>query len=85
MAELQCIIAFGQPPVQITWSFHGTDSAKTTQEGVSIMKLGAKSSVLMIEAVKASHAGNYTCSASNDAGTVEFTTSLVVNGSGTSY
>jgi len=81
MAQLQCIVAEGQGPIQITWSFHGTaDAAKTTQEGVNIMKLGGKSSVLMIDSVSASHAGNYTCRASNDAGIDEFTTSLIVNG-----
>jgi hypothetical protein len=80
-AQLNCIITVGQLPVQITWTFHGAaDSAKVTQEGVTTMKLGAKSSVLMIDSVKASHAGNYSCKASNEAGNSEHTTSLVVNG-----
>lgn len=44
------------------------------------MKLGPRSSVLMIDYVKATHAGSYSCSASNLAGTDEYTTVLVVNG-----
>lgn len=81
--QLNCIISVGQPPIQITWSFHQNNGAQNSgknQEGVNIVKLGPKSSVLMIDSVKAHHAGNYVCRASNDAGTDEYSTTLVVNG-----
>jgi len=78
--QLQCSLASGDVPIQITWSFHGSDTATTTQEGVSIMKLGSKSSVLMVDSLKSSHSGNYTCRASNSAGTDEYSATLVVNG-----
>jgi hypothetical protein len=44
------------------------------------MKLGTKSSVLMIESVTSAHAGRYVCRASNEAGSDEYETTLVVNG-----
>ena len=79
--QLTCVVSSSADlPLQLTWSFHGTDSAKLKQEGVSIMKLGAKSSVLIIESLQASHTGNYSCRASNAAGTDEYTTAVVVNG-----
>lgn len=79
--QLTCLVATGDPPLQLTWSFHGAaDSSKKNQEGVSFMKVGTKSSLLIIESLQAHHSGNYTCSAKNSAGTDEYTTSIVVNG-----
>lgn len=66
--------------MQLTWSFHGSEKAAGEKQGVSIMKLGSKSSVLIIESLQAHHSGNYSCRATNAAGTDEHTTSIVVNG-----
>lgn len=77
--QLTCLVASGDLPVQLTWSFHGSEDKKK-REGVSIMKLGSKSSVLIIESLQAHHSGNYSCRASNGAGNDEYTTSIVVNG-----
>jgi len=79
VAQVQCFVSVGEVPLQITWSFHSSQADKP-QDGVSILKLGPRSSVLMIDYVKASHAGSYSCSASNLAGIDEYTTTLVVNG-----
>lgn len=42
--------------------------------------LGKKSSAMTIESVNDNHAGNYTCKASNNAYSVNYTAELVVNG-----
>lgn len=80
VAQVQCFVSVGEVPLQITWTFHSMNLADKPQEGVSVMKLGPRSSVLMIDYVKSSHSGSYSCSSSNLAGTDEYTTTLVVNG-----
>lgn len=60
MAQLQCIVSLGDAPIQITWSFHGKDSSTTKQTGVSTMKLGGRSSVLIIDSVSSLNVGTYT-------------------------
>jgi hypothetical protein len=42
--------------------------------------LGSRTSILTIESVRAHHTGNYTCTATNFAGSSSFTASLIVNG-----
>lgn len=79
--QLTCVVSSNADlPIQLTWAFQGTDTAKQKQDGVSIMKMGSKGSVLIIESLQADHSGNYTCRASNNAGTDEYTTTVVVNG-----
>lgn len=81
MGQLQCIVTEGDTPLQITWTFHGTtDTSTNSQSGVSTMKLGQKSSVLMIESVTSEHTGNYTCTARNAAGVANYTAELIVTG-----
>ncbi|ODN02698.1 Hemicentin-1 [Orchesella cincta] len=77
--QLTCLVATGDLPLQLTWSFHGSGDSKQKQEGVSIMKIGTKSSLLIIESLQATHNGQYTCRASNNAGTDEYTATVVVN------
>ena len=79
-AQVQCFVSEGDTPLQITWAFHGTDMTTRTQSGVSTMKLGQKSSVLMIDSVTSEHAGNYTCTARNAAASANYTAELIVNG-----
>lgn len=78
--QASCMVSFGDVPVSIKWSFHGTDSLTSSQKGVSTMKFGARSSVLMIENVNFEHSGLYICKATNAAGSAEYTAKLVVNG-----
>lgn len=80
-AQIQCFVSEGDAPVQLSWTFHGNDVATRSQSGVSTMKVGQKSSVLMIEAVTSEHTGNYTCTARNAAGVANYTAELIVNGS----
>lgn len=84
--QLTCVVSSSADlPLHLTWSFHGTDSAKQKQEGVSITKIGTKSSVLIIESLQASHTGNYSCRAQNAAGVDQYTTNVVVNGMSYKY
>lgn len=79
-AQVQCFVIEGDTPIQISWTFQGDTMTSRSQSGVSTMKLGQKSSVLMIESVTSEHAGNYTCTARNAAGVTNYTAELVVNG-----
>ena len=80
MAQVNCIVPEGDTPLQITWAFHGLDTSPKSQSGVSTMKLGQKSSVLMIDSVTSEHSGNYTCTARNSAGVNNYTAELIVTG-----
>ena len=80
LAQVQCVVTFGDLPVEITWTFHGSDATKRSQTGVSIMKVGSKSSLLIIESVSTENSGNYTCTAKNGAGVSNYTAELIVNG-----
>ena len=80
VAQLQCIVSTGDTPLSITWAFHGKDSSTRTQTGVTITKIGSKTSLLTMESVSQENAGSYTCQVSNKAGTANYTAELVVNG-----
>lgn len=75
---LQCSIITGDLPMQFFWEFN--NERLEPDLGVSISKIGTRSTALSIDSVKGKHAGNYTCNAKNKAGMANFTTSVVVNG-----
>lgn len=75
---VSCAVAKGDTPLEIEWLFEGR---KITQsDEISITKSGQKISMLSIDSVHPRHAGNYTCLASNRAGTAEHTSELKVIG-----
>lgn len=53
--------------------------------GISTTKLGDRSSVLTIANAMAAHSGNYTCVATNAAGSASYTAAVHVNGIGFEY
>lgn len=59
MGQLNCIVLSGDTPLHFTWSFHGKASTTNKQTGVSTMKLGERSSMLMIESVSSEHSGTF--------------------------
>lgn len=65
------------------WYFNqdplNANSAKL--KGISISKMDSRSTVLTIESVKSTHAGNYTCVGKNSAGVTNHTAKLTINGS----
>lgn len=48
--------------------------------GIMTNKIGDRTSLLTISSAMAAHSGNYTCTASNVAGTTSYTATINVNG-----
>ncbi|XP_043494238.1 Down syndrome cell adhesion molecule-like protein Dscam2 isoform X29 [Polistes fuscatus] len=72
-----CTILQGDQPVQIEWALNGKPISHNYPD-ISIATT-KRVSLLTIEAVTASHAGEYTCVASNVAGGTSYTATLAVN------
>lgn len=77
-AQVTCMVSVGDQPLDISWSFEGTNVS--SMMGVSTTKVGRKASLLMIDPITAGHRGNYTCTVRNPAGSANFTASLNING-----
>lgn len=77
-ASVQCVIATGDFPINITWTLN--DQPVLKYHGINTVALGKKMSALSIESVSVEHAGNYSCQASNVGGTASQSTELVING-----
>lgn len=79
-----CSITKGDLPVTIWWSFDGgsieTNYNLTSDEGVTITRTSPKISMLVIDAVKGRHRGNYTCFAQNRGGFAAHSSYLSING-----
>ncbi|XP_023287721.1 hemicentin-1-like [Orussus abietinus] len=79
-ASAMCNLLKGDFPIEIQWSLNGEEISSRTHPDVAITKAGRKTSVLTIDSVAARHAGEYTCVASNLAGTTSRSAILSVNG-----
>lgn len=77
-AQLNCYVSKGDKPLNINWFFNGEEISP--QSGLTTTKLGDRSSILTVTSATAAHSGNYTCTASNQAGTSSYTTSIIVQG-----
>lgn len=75
--SVQCSVPSGDLPIGIRWYFNGED---INDPAVAITNIGKRSKALTIDSVTASHAGNYTCEASNKADIVHFSDQLIING-----
>lgn len=64
--------------MKVEWTLNGLSIPNYLE--VSMPNIGKRIHVLSIDSVKADHAGNYSCIATNQAGTAEFTAPLVVIG-----
>lgn len=78
MVSVQCILGEGDLPVKILWTFDGTPLE--SGDRIMVSALGSRVSNMMIDSVEGRHAGNYTCSAENRAGTKSFMAELEVIG-----
>ena len=77
-AQVQCIVVEGDAPLDIGWNV--VADADSSSSGVQVTRIGAKSSVLLIDSITEKHNGNYTCKAANAAGTQSFSAQLTVVG-----
>lgn len=78
LVQQNCAVTEGDEPLNITWTLNGVNAS--TALGIYVLKIGSKTSILTIESVRAYHGGNYTCTATNLAGSTHFTAYLAVNG-----
>jgi hypothetical protein len=74
-----CTVSRGDQPLEFSWYFNGEKLLIQDREGLSI-STSKRRSLLEIEAVSANHAGEYTCSVSNEAGATSHSSILAVNG-----
>lgn len=76
--SISCTISGGDLPINVRWTLNGAPIEPWHE--ILIEKRGKRINVLMIESLKEKHAGNYTCWAVNEAGVVEHSSELIVNG-----
>lgn len=74
-----CIVSKGDFPMDIQWMFKD-EPIDDKRDDIVIMDSGKRGKQLTIESVGAAHAGEYTCVASNIAGSTTRTAVLDVNG-----
>ena len=77
-AQIICSVVTGDEPLTIAWSLHG--DTISSDPDIITTSLGTRSSILTISKVGYRHAGDYTCRASNIAGSYSHTAKLSVNG-----
>ncbi|KAI5745650.1 hypothetical protein M8J76_013118 [Diaphorina citri] len=77
-AAVNCLVLSGDQPINITWLFNGA-AVTSEMNDISVSQSNRKLSILSIMAVSHEHVGNYTCVASNFAGTSEVSSALLVN------
>jgi hypothetical protein len=78
--QLTCHVPKGDKPLQILWRFHG-NVILPSSSGISTMMVGDRANFLSIAHAQAVHSGDFSCIATNAAGSVMHTAELKVNGS----
>lgn len=78
MVIVSCAVTKGDLPLEIVWLLNG----KSVDDiiGITVDDSKKRISQLIIDSVSAEHAGQYTCSAKNKAGSTTFSATLNVNG-----
>lgn len=79
LVSVQCVVTKGDSPLEITWTFDG-HPIQSYHSDVIVSDTGKRVKQLTIESVAARHAGEYTCVASNAAGSISHSVTLDVNG-----
>nr|NP_001036481.1 down syndrome cell adhesion molecule 1, isoform BG [Drosophila melanogaster]ABI31032.1 down syndrome cell adhesion molecule 1, isoform BG [Drosophila melanogaster] len=77
MVSASCTVNKGDLPVDIYWTKNG--GRVYTNDGLIVTRNSQRLSVLSIESVRARHAGNYSCVATNNAGAITQSAMLAVN------
>ncbi|XP_015591639.1 Down syndrome cell adhesion molecule-like protein Dscam2 isoform X45 [Cephus cinctus] len=78
MATLQCAVVKGDLPLEISWSLNAR-LIDSDYPDVLVSRSSKRASTLTIDSVAARHAGEYSCTASNQAGSVTHSATLSVN------
>ncbi|XP_076173901.1 Down syndrome cell adhesion molecule 1 isoform X39 [Ptiloglossa arizonensis] len=78
LVSIQCVVTKGDSPLEITWSFDSRP-IRSDRMDVIVSSSGKRVKQLTIESVAARHAGEYTCVASNAAGSTSHSAKLDVN------
>lgn len=81
--SVQCVVTKGDSPLEISWTFDGRP-IQSYHSDVIVSDSTKRVKQLTIESVAARHAGEYTCVASNVAGSTSHSATLDVNGTHTS-
>lgn len=76
---IQCIIVKGDLPINIKW-IRNNSPVVSGEDGIVVMKMSTKNSILNIASVDEAHRGFFKCVAENMAGFAEFSSELHVNG-----
>ena len=77
-AQLTCAVSRGDMPITITWSLKGQEL--NSGPSITTTMVGTRTSMLIISDVDYTHIGEYTCRATNPAGSVTHAAELNVNG-----
>lgn len=77
-AQVTCSILEGDAPLEFSWTFNGPQDVFGL--GVSVMRIGAKTSLLSIDSTNSVHRGDYTCYVTNRAGKASYSAGLNVHG-----
>nr|XP_033326676.1 Down syndrome cell adhesion molecule-like protein Dscam2 isoform X44 [Megalopta genalis] len=78
LVSVQCVVTKGDSPLEITWTFD-SQPIRPDRMDVVVSSSGKRVKQLTIESVAARHAGEYTCVASNAAGSTSHSAKLDVN------
>ncbi|CAK9830510.1 Cell adhesion molecule Dscam2 [Anthophora retusa] len=78
LVSVQCVVTKGDSPLEISWTFD-SQPIRSDRMDVILSSSGKRVKQLTIESVAARHAGEYTCVASNAAGSTSHSAKLDVN------
>lgn len=76
-SSVMCTVGSGDLPIKIEWQKDGMPIS--SDSGIRINEAADYSSTLLFKSLRLDHRGNYTCVATNDAGTASHTASMVIH------
>lgn len=75
-----CSVSKGDLPLEIKWYKDGRQIKVPDFPGINVIHVSQFSSNLVFESLRPEHRGNYSCEASNGAGSVSYNSSMTVHG-----
>ena len=77
--SLTCTISKGDTPIFFKWFRNGIEVGGKETEG-TILNINDFTSIISIDHLESHHSGNYSCQATNKAGSFSQSVSIIVNG-----